>query len=382
MSRQRILILALVALLVLAGLAYWVALHVESYEQDVVEDISEKARRNPFLAMERFLVRLGHQAGSSSRTEVLDEPSGRHDGIMLEFTEEVFTETRTQKLIEWIEHGGHLVLVVSAAGWEEDGLPENELLERLDLRVPEGTESDSAEDGDTVWQKAGTLYAGKQTFTIDSGFSGAWIEDGSRTAEAWKVNGVPAVLRYRLGAGRLTLVPDRDLWSNDRIGRHDHAAFLAAVFGAPRGKIWVLYHLKIDNLLQIIWRHASFAVLALSLTLMLALWGLYNRFGPLAIPESRRRRSLGEHVQAMANFAWRYGRAVSLLATARAELRHRAEVRHPGFQYRTPADQYAWLAERIPTSPAAVRDALEMKTDRPDAVVGAVILLQKLRNSL
>ncbi len=382
MNRQRVLILALVTVLVVAGLAYWIVPHIETYERETVEDIAEKVRRNPFLAMERFLVRLGHGVETSRRSEVLDVPPGARDTIVMEFSEELFTAGRTQRLIEWLERGGHLVLEINWAGWDEDDVPENELLERLDLRVPEIPEDDLAEDGESHEPKAATLHAGPQAFAVDSWLGDPWVVDGSGSAEPWRIDGAPAVLRYRLGAGRLTLIPDRTIWNNDRIGQYDHAALLAAVLGTPRGKVWTLYQVKVDNLLQIIWRHAAVAVSALALTLVLALWALYNRFGPLRIPEYRRRRSLGEHVQAMANFAWRHGRAGNLLAAARAALRHRAEMRHPGFQYRTPADQYAWLAERIQVPPAAVHHALETKTERPEALVGAVTLLQKLRDSL
>lgn len=382
MNRQRVLMLVLVAGLVVAALVYWIAPKIEFYEREVVEDVSEKVRRNPFLAMERFLVRLGYSVEASRRTEVLDTPPGDRDTLFMEFSEELLTESRTQKLIDWIARGGHLVLEINPAGWDEDGMPENELLERLDLRIPEQPDDEPDNDETDFAEKAEPLIAGGQTFTVDSWFGGDWLEDGSGTAEAWRIQGVPAMLRYRLGRGRLTLVHDRDIWTNDRIGNHDHAALLSAMLGAPRGKVWVLYNVRVDNLLDIIWRHAAAAVSALALSLALALWSLYNRFGPLRIPEYRRRRSLGEHVQAMANFSWRHGRAGNLLAAARRELRHRAEMRHPGFQYRTPADQHAWLAERIQVSPESVQHALESKSGRPDALIGAVILLQKLRNSL
>jgi len=392
MNRQRVLVLVLATALVLAGLAYWIVPHIETYEHEVTENISEKVRQNPFLAMERFLTRLGYSVETSRRTEVLDTHPGNRDTVVMEFSMELLTEERTQSLIEWLERGGHLVLDVPAYGWEEDGVPENELLERLDLRVAEQAAEGSDEDADEAEADADAdvdpkkntrlLHAGGQTFTVDSWFGGDWVEDGSGTAEAWRVEGVPAVLRYRLGSGRVTLIRDRDIWNNYRIGNHDHAALLAAVLGAPRGKVWVLYNVKVDNLLEIIWRHAAAAVSALALTLALALWSLYNRFGPLTVTEHRRRRSLGEHVQAMANFAWRHGRAGTLLAAARAELRHRAEVRHPGFQYRTPADQYAWLAERLHVPSESVQHALETKTSRADEMIEAVALLQKLRNSL
>ena len=395
MSRTRVVIMITVTALVLGGIGYWLAQRIETYERERVEDIAEKVRRNPFLALERFLAKLGYSVETTRSTRALDEAPGRHDVILVEFSRELFTESRTKRLIDWIEDGGHLVLELGPYDEEEEDLPENALLERLQLRTPDRpadeAEEDHEGDDDEVMpaakpsgnrRRVATVHAGSQGFKVAYWYGGRWLEDGTGKAETWRIDGMPAVLRYTLGNGQVTLIPSRNIWNNNQIGQNDHAAFLADLLGPPRAKVWVMYYLKVDNLLEIIWRHAAIAVIALSVTLALLLWSLYNRFGPLVVTESRRRRSLGEHVQAMANFAWRHGRAANLLDSTRAELRYRAEVRHPGFQYRTPDDQHAWLAGRIGVTPEAVRQAFEITTDRPEALLAAVSLLQKMRNSL
>lgn len=375
MTRRAPLVLALLAVAaVVAAFIYWITPHLETYEYEVVEDVSEKARRNPFLAMQRFLTRYGYSVEINRRSTGLDTHPAEHDTIMLEFSQELFSETRTRKLLEWITRGGHLVLEIVPS---EDGIPENELLDPLELRVHE------KETEPVAGQEHMQLQAGAQALAIDPGLvEEDWLEDGSGSAETWRAEGVPAVLRYRLGEGRLTLIPTLDQWTNEHIGQHDHAAFLLEVLGTLRGKLWVFVNVKLDSLLEIIWRHAKLTVIALMLTIGLVLWGLYNRFGPLTIPEYRRRRSLGEHVQAMANFAWRHGRAASLLASARLQLRQRAELRHPGFQHLQPSEQCAWLAERIHVSPETVRHALDLQAERADTLIETVTLLQKLRASL
>lgn len=377
MTRRLPLVLALLAVAVaVGGFIYWIAPHLETYEYEVIENVSEKARRNPFLAMQRFLERLGYAVETSRRSTVLDTPPAEQDTILLEFSQELFSETRTRKLRDWIMRGGHLVLELNPAEWTEDEVPENELLQPLDLRI---REKETPQGAPRTQQQ---LQAGAQTFTVDPGFVQDWLEDGSGSAETWRAGEVPAVLRYRVGEGRLTLIPTRNLWNNDYIGRHEHAAFLTELLGAPRGKLWVLSNVKLDSLLQIIWRHAMLAVIALLLTTGLVLWGLYNRFGPLTVREHHRRRSLGEHVQAMANFAWQHGRAANLLAAARLQLRQRAELRHPGFQHLQASEQYAWLAGRIQVSPEIVRRALDMQAERAETLIDTVTLLQKLRASL
>lgn len=375
MTRHAPLFFALLAVATaVAGFIYWIKPHLETYEYEVVEDVSEKARRNPFLAMQRFLTRYGYSVEINRRSTVLDTPPAEQDTIMLEFSQELFSQTRTRKLREWIQRGGHLVLEIVP---DEDGIPENELLDPLELRVYE--KDTKRVDG----QKKIQLQTDAQTLAIHTSYlEEDWLEDGSGNAETWYADGVPAVLRYRLGEGRLTLITARYQWSNDLIGRHDHAAFLLELLGTARGKLWMFINVRLDSLLEIIWRHAKFTAIALMLTGGLMLWGFYNRFGPLTIPEHRRRRSLGEHVQAMANFAWRHGRAANLLASARMQLRQRAELRHPGFQHLQPSEQHAWLAERIHVSPETVRHALDMQTERSETLIETVTLLQKLRASL
>lgn len=380
MSRWRALILVLASAAVLGGLAYWIVPKLERVEHEVVENVSEKARRNPFLALERFLARLGYAVETGHRADVIDRPPAATDTIVVEFSEEVFSPSRTKRMMDWIAAGGHLMLQVDAGRWSTDDVPPNALLDLAEVSAVYDEERDD-DDETAAGPSRYLLKRGTDSYEV-----GLWpyqyLVDGSGMAEAWTIEDRPQVLRYGLGDGRFTVIIDRRMWQNAHIGELDHAVLLTDILGPAQGKVWVLYRVEVASLPELIWRHGAPAVTGLAVALVLALWALYNRFGPVHVPPVSRRRSLGEHVQAIAAFAWRYGRADGLLQSARTALRHRAESRYPGFQYKSADEQSAWLAGRIGQSPAAVRHALEAEVRTHDQLIEVTRLLQEMRNSL
>ena len=381
MSRWRVLILALASVAVFGALGYWIVPKLERVDHEVVENISERARRNPFLALERFVIRLGYAAETGHRADVIERPPAASDTIMVGFSEEVFSPSRTRKLKDWITAGGHLVLDLDVERWADDELPANELLDLAGVAVDYDEEREAADGAAAARPAAYRLRAGSKRFEV-----GRWpqeyLVDGSGMAEAWTIEDRPQVLRYRLGDGRFTVVVDRRLWQNAQIGELDHAFLLTEILGPPHGKVWVLYRVEVATLPELIWQYGARVAVALAAALALALWALYNRFGPVHVPPVGRRRSLGEHVQAIAGFSWRYGRAGALLHSARAALRHRAESRYPGFQHKSPDEQTAWLAERVARPPVEVRRALNADVRTHDQLLEITRLLQEMRNSL
>lgn len=380
MSRQRILVLALVSIAVLGALAWWVVPRLERVETDVVENVSEKARRNPFLAMERYLARLGYAVETGHRADVIDRPPAATDTIVVEFSEEVFSPARTRRIMDWIAAGGHLVLEIDAARWAGDEVPPNALLDLAKVSAEydeEREDEDSEADGPAPY----ALRTGTGRYEV-----GLWprqyLVDGSGVAEAWTIEDRPQVLRYGYRDGLFTVIIDRRLWQNTHIGEFDHALLLTDILGPPGGKVWVLYRVEVASLPELVWQYGARAVVAFAVALALALWALYNRFGPVHLPPGGRRRSLGEHVQAVAAFAWRYGRAAPLLHATRAALRHRAEARYPGFQHKSADEQIEWLAARIGRTGTEVRRALEAEVRHHEQLVEVTRLLQEMRNSL
>ncbi len=380
MSRWRVLILVLASTAVLGGLAYWIVPRLERVETEVVENVSERARRNPFLALERFLARLGYAVETGHRADVIDQSPAATDTIVVEFSEEVFSPSRTRRMMDWIRAGGHLVLEVDAGRWSTDDPPPNALLDLAEVSaayVEERDDEGEAASGPRTYQ----LHAGADSYEV-----GLWpyqyLVDGSGMAEAWTIEDRPQVLRYGYGDGRFTVIIDRRLWQNAHIGEFDHAVLFTDMLGPVRGKVWVLYRVEVASLPELIWRHGARVVVALAVALALALWALYNRFGPVHVPPVGRRRRLGEHVQAIAGFAWRYGRAGALLQSARVALRHRAESRYPGFQHKSVDEQTAWLAERVGRPGVEVRYALEAEARNHDQLIEITRLLQEMRNSL
>ena len=74
-------------------------------EVEKVTGYRGKARVNPFLAAERVLDELGHDA--ERKLFLSKMPS--YDAVMFLSAEGGLSEGRTKQLLEWVENGGHLI---------------------------------------------------------------------------------------------------------------------------------------------------------------------------------------------------------------------------------------------------------------------------------
>lgn len=99
-----------VFLIILAGLAgYFFYISVESYEETIDQGWSNKAKRNPYLALHQYLELHGSSVTSSSRLKQLDSiPSG--GVVFIADTRQLKKQARIDNLIQWMENGGTLVV--------------------------------------------------------------------------------------------------------------------------------------------------------------------------------------------------------------------------------------------------------------------------------
>jgi hypothetical protein len=93
----------------------------------------------------------------------------------------------------------------------------------------------------------------------------------------------------------------------------------------------------------------------------LHLWRRAVRFGPLAAPPERARRSLAEQIRGTGSFAWRHGGGESLHAACVRALDEAATRRIPGYGRSSPKERAAAVARLTgfewPALSAAVHDS-------------------------
>lgn len=298
--------LALLALALGGGLLLWLSQHWIEPVETVYTGFGETARRNPFYAADRLLSRLGTTVHSVRRLADLPDSLPAADTLLMAIPTYALTAAESQRLLDWVARGGHLIIGVRHKYQPGQGV--DHLLDPLQVRSHrvESTATDPA-----------TITTGDAMPPLQVRFqSELRLND-----EVWR--------QIRWSEGQVTLLTDIDLFDNERLADHDHADFLWRLVQRPErgGEVWLQYRTLVPSLAQLLWRHAWMPLAGLILTLLATLWTCGPRLGPLLVPRSGERRRLAEHLQASSRFLWRHGAGPILLQVARQYALRRLEHR-------------------------------------------------------
>ena len=325
-----------------------------------------KARVNPFLAAERLLNELGHNAhGAKSLAKM---PA--HDAVIFISGEGGLPEGRAKQLLRWTFSGGHLIYFldgtrpyndfetqfgsyISALMVEEEKDP---VLEQLGIgvqrRFPDeeaadmlpkfhGEEADEKDDakkklkqrikGDEEWLESDqeVTWNGKTYKLSLGGFQSMVLKRKLRPGEfsAGSKNESLA-LHLQHGMGSVTLLVHARPFRNHWIGARDHARWLSALVGEHGSKEVVFGSTISGSFYGLLWQHGWMALVTLGICLLFWLWQQMPRFGPLADVELDSTRHFASHIGALGEFFWRMRRSTLLVNAARDAVWERVRERH------------------------------------------------------
>ena len=362
----------------LAGLAlagwlwYWFTANFERRTERVDVGWSAAAKRNPYLAAEHFLQRLGIDTVSSSGRGLLRSLPAATDTVVVRGLGPM-RAARRQAIRQWITSGGRLVVEAMIPIGRPDQLPAGTLLADagavLRETPAEGDDEAGAEEVLAVLHPSATGLAD----AIEVGFLERYHLDDLHGAadDIIEAGGRPRLLEYRMGDGSLVVLSDTVFMTNGDIDNHDHALFTALLAGAGRGRVWLLYDGSAPALPVLLWQLAPQAMIAAGVLLALLLWHPGGRLGPLLPPAPRARRDLLLHLDAAAGLLWRHGRGGLQLAATRERIERAWLRRHPSLRALPRAQRAGWLAERTGLDAEAIDRALYRRPDReaPDAAL-------------
>lgn len=368
----------LIAILFTGGLI-WILQNFEQRSREVDTGYSNAARRNPFLAAERFLQSLDIPTQSVSGRDLLRELPPPGDTLVVNALGALNKERR-QALHCWMEEGGRLI-VEATSPWEEPGLPggrRDDFLDRYGVRLLRFEAETGQERSDHVLGEASVEdYPLPLTISFSSEY---FLEDTSAEARGGVLAGERLrLLQYHVGEGVLTVTSDNQFFTNSRIGEHDHALFLALLATPPNeGKIWLIYDSSAPWLGELLWDGAPLAIVSFLSLVVLYLWYLGTRLGPLLPPPVGDRRDLLAHLQASANFLWRHGQGGQLTKVTRERIERTWLRRHPVLRGLDPAERADWIAGRAGLDPGEVQRALYPAMVNPADLEPDAVLLQSL----
>ncbi len=404
--------------LLLGLLAIYIAGHLQPYQDTVEHGPAPEAMGNPYLAAEHFLRRQGLQVARADGLEVLGElPSAGHSLLLLGSRQRM-TPRQADRLLEWTNKGGHLLFIAEGLYEEKEGNSGDLLADRLGIQQYETRDLDDEESqereeqehtdqadepADEPAENAATgedaparveedpypeltkLYLENEKAPAYAGFDPEFhLYDSQNRANAW-ANSAKAthMLQLNHGDGLVTVLTDAWIWQNRDIDKYDNAWLLWYL--TQNSSVTLLYRAERDSLATLLGQNFPEALVALALLVILVLWHVGQRQGPLQAPASRARRQLEEHLRGSADFLLRRSGQASLLQGLQRDIQRRARHRHPGFERLPVAEQWQVLGRLTRLPPGAISQAMRpLPRQQLNAAdfTRQVAHLQTLRNAI
>ena len=337
------------------GLAAYVIFGVIGFEE-FEDDVGYRgaARENPMLAAERTLEGMGREVETAN---YLGELPPADALLVLRQSGRLLSPVDVERLIAWVEQGGHLVVLLPGRDFEvaiENDLEEERfshpLLDALQVDVRLDADAEREVQVDLGRGLRRIEFEGQLTFADPNALSDVDTGDAM----------LARVLGLEHGYGRITLFADDDWALNADFGELDHPYVLddLASFDGERHDVRFVLGERPPGLLALLWKHGWPVISSAAVLLALTLWRRAFTAGPKLGELTRERRDFSEHVLASGEFLWRARLAERLLAAPRSELRRRIGVVRPELLGHDEQELARALAEQSGLGVARVRAAL------------------------
>jgi hypothetical protein len=337
--------LTVVVFLALVVLVAWIASNTEWGEVKLPTPLRGDAATNPFYAAQKLVETLG---ATSERREGLGDTSVSSVVVLSTWGWDI-DDARRAELEGWAEAGGRLVvdaaLITGSDAFEqwsgivrerEEPDPDADL-----FQAPETVDPCRPLEalGDELDPDARSDYYSACNFDYSS-----WLDTSEPLLWALDDDGFLMAARVAVGRGSVTVINGvpfvyRELFEGD------HGELLVAAANLRGGDhVVFMSEAEVASLLELVWRHGAPVVATLLLFIALGLWRGAMRFGPVAPPAERVRRSLAEQILGTGRFAMRVGNGGALLAAARRALHEAAARRIVGYERLALPEQVAAVA--------------------------------------
>lgn len=413
--KWRNVIIITLSLLIIVGSGFWFASHLERYTRFVDDGAKLDILLNPWHAAQAFLKQQDKESHRSFNLHPVMEQLKPYDALVLFNGSSIGNPATRQKLTDWMHGGGHLIITaqeewdfdsesadpfldefgVRLYSIEEDEDEEEVDTEELEAEEPEqsatsenstisevapedeGSQSCAFMDYDNVfqinWDNEPLQIEAYTDYTLDDEF-----DEAIRSADTWP----NALLQYRVGAGKITVIMDPTIWHNHRIGEYDHAFFLWQLVKQD-DVIWFVSSNDSENLIDILWRTAPYLMIGLGTMLLFWSWRRWVRFGPMIPDPDNQHRQLLEHIEAATRFDWNHHQGQIMIDQLRLDIEQAMNRLHH-LSYSQHQEQWLeLLAQRCPLSPSQIQQAMTQPSPQREHPWAELISqLQIIRNAL
>jgi hypothetical protein len=375
----------LLSMLLVVLIASWFFINFTRVSKTNRQDQSPAARRNSLLAAQRFLQSLGHQAESIHGREILVKLPATDDVIIIKHFFTSLAKDKETALLEWVAEGGHLVTSLSKDYAMDARSSGYSLFDTLKIHRHSNVDLDAdSEEGKQSFQYYEDLETGIVTFDPD-----AYLHIGSQEVEFAIVNSTISnenlsddnnqktpyhFVQFSYGRGLITLSSDNAFLTNNAIGNHDHAWLLSLIVETQQrpGKIWLLYDLDMPSLWSLLMKYAAPIVSSVALALLLWLWMVMQRSGPIKETVEIRRRDILEHLNMRSQYLWRYGKHKETLAKTQQLVLESWQQHYPLLLKLNTSQQVEWISKQSGLDLTSTHQALlETPDDSSDLIIQA-----------
>ncbi len=375
-------VLTMIGLLMLLLLGWWVQwffAHHEQKSRDIKADVSPLAKRNSLLAADYFLQRLGRVSESVSGRDYLLNPPAETGLLIVSKIGGAIPPERQTLLLDWVSQGGHLVISPNAE--RDDEKYDNSLFEYLGVEINRSKQdAEAAINQDGLDKLLPVVFAmpdfpGEVAVAFTDKYS---LFDSAGHAD-WQVETDEGahLLQFDIGRGKITVLSDLAVFTNDQIGDHDHALFLAQL-ASDLPHVWLLYSSDMPSLIQLLWRHATALMISLFTLFVLLVWSLTQRSGPLLESGQEVRRNLMEHLTAVGHYIWRTDKGAETFRRSQIALEQNWLRRHPVLMTMQQPERCHWIADHVDLTQHAVERALYGSYQGEHEFIQVTAIQQKL----
>ena len=369
----------LIVVALLAGLAVWVAQHVESYQKMEKSGLSSRAKRNPFLAAHYFLQRAGIPTHSVAGRSVLYQLPAHDDTLLVADFNIGLSPKRQQQFRHWIEQGGHLITTAPKFNVEPETNPLKQMF-GIEAVVEARAKGKKLTDAKPILMPINFNDMDKALqIEINPRYSLKYDEEKYKQAAVIGANEKIRLVQLNIGKGMVTVLSDLDFLKNDHIADYDHAWFLWNLVN-ENGNVWILYSNHSPPLWIKAWKYNAPLFVSVLMLGLLFFWSLWYRFGPISMDVSAARRDILEHLRAVGRYQWHLDQAQQLLQLNRQEIQQTIARRHPAWRSLDSAGQLEWLAQQMNIPRQQLALALQGTPNNEAEFLRITRILQQIRS--
>lgn len=375
-------IIITVVLFIIIGLFLY--FHIEKYTIEKRVEQPYEVRRNPFLAAEYYLKQRHQKVTIINNIQLFKTLSPHRQTVLLLGDRNNLSTSQIQLLLDWVKQGGILIVEANRTTLSKKPNNTDNLLTPLGIQVSKSYDYDKTNDV--------KLYIENEEKPAHFKFNDSWqLIDQKGIATFWAATnkGTIKLLQFTYGKGKITVLSSAYIWRNNAIGNNDHAWLLSYLTaGYP---VTILYKpisqtKKHPSVLLAAIKNYPHTLLVSMALILLILWFIAIRSGPLESPIEKNRRQLPLQLTAQGNFLYKQIGQQQLIMLLQQEIYYLVKKRSPHFDSLANDEQYKFLSKLTQQPITSIRRIMSPMTSHSRfskvEFTQIIIALQAIRNAL